>query len=253
MSLVALGTAALVFARLAGLLTWLPVFSAMGVPKHVPVLVAVSLTAILAPLVPALEAEPTLSVMVLGIAGELMLGSLLGLTVKVVFAALAIGADLAAHQMGLAMAMMLNPMLKSQETPLSVLATMLGGLVFLELGMHLQAIAVLGESFQVVGPGQVGDLSQSAWSWVGHAEQILELGVQLAGPAVVMVWLVHVFVAMLVRLAPKMNIFFALSMSITPGSGILLFAATLPMLLGVHQQWLQRSIVWMREIVSLVP
>lgn len=252
MNLAALATAALVFARLAGLIAWLPVFSAMGVPKHVPVFLAVSLTVVLAPLVPIMESEPTLAVLVTGVVSELLLGSLLGMTVKIVFAALALGADFAAHQMGLAMAMLFNPMLKGQETTLSVLAQLLGGVVFLELGLHLQAIGILGETFAIVPPGQVGDLSAGAWRLAEHLQEVLVLGVQLAGPTVVLVWLVHLFVAMLIRLAPKMNVFFALSMSVTPATGIFVFTLTLPFLFAIHQEWLFKSLVWMREVASLV-
>ena len=52
----------------------------------------------------------------------------------------------------------------------------------------------------------------------------------------ILVWLVNVFVAVLVKLAPRMNIYFSVGMILVNVAGLALFAVGLPYFLTVHQE-----------------
>lgn len=233
MNLAALATAGLVFCRVTGLVAGLPVFSAQGTPKAVPILVGVGTVLAVAPAVPVADVPLSVGALMVGVFGELAVGLTAGMAVRVVFVALALGTELMAAQMGLAMATMLNPLEKHQAGPMGTLASWAAGLAFLSGGLHLRCLEAVALSFHVLPPGGGFDMALLEALSNGAATSIV-LGVQLSGPVLLMVWFVNVLVAVLARLAPRMNVFFSVGMTLTSSLGILLVATSLPWVLGVH-------------------
>jgi flagellar biosynthetic protein FliR len=245
-------TGLLVFGRLGGLFLSLPIFSADGVPRHVPVLSAVAMTMLIVPTV-TLAADPTtVSVLVGAFSGEVMLGVLMGSCVRAVFGAMSLAAEVMSGQMGLAMATLFDPMLRTNQGLLGTIGSWLAGVVFLGAGLHLQAIEVVAGSFQVVPAGAVESVLRGGPVLLDSIAATLVLGVQLAGPVVALVWMVNCFVAVLSRLAPNMNVFFSVGMVLTNVAGILLFAIALPVLLTVHLSALTDATEWMGNVLDLV-
>ncbi len=107
-------------------------------------------------------------------------------------------------------------------------------------------------SFQVVPPGGTTNLLSSGQVLLNAVASTLVLGVQLSGPVVALVWMVNVFVAVLSRLAPNMNVFFSVGMVLTNVAGILLFGVALPYLVMVHHGALSASSDWMLQLLAVV-
>lgn len=234
MNLAVIATAGLVFCRIVGLMSSLPVFSAQGTPKAVPVFAAIGTVLMVAPSVPLIVVPNSAGALLIGVVSELGLGMLAGMSVRVVFAALAMGTELMAMQMGLAMATMFNPLERQQSGPMGTLASWTAGLAFLGTGQHLRCLELVGTSFESVPPGAGGIDADGLRALVAAVEASFELGVQLSGPILVMVWFVNVLVAVLARLAPRMNVFFSVGMTITSSVGIVLLAVSLPWIMAVH-------------------
>ncbi|MFT6144672.1 MAG: flagellar biosynthetic protein FliR [Myxococcota bacterium] len=230
-------TLLLVFIRIAAFVQMMPVISARGVPKHVPVFLSVLLTMLVGPHAPLTEV-PSAPSLILAAGGEVALGLAAGTILATLFSALTLASEIVSQQTGFAMMQLFNPVMKSNEGPLGILAGLLAGAMFLTSGMHLKFLMVLARSFNTIPPGTAGlsdDLARDVLAMGGEA---IALGVQLAGPVVVLVLLINLFIGMLTRLAPKMNVFFSVGMSITGTTGILLFASTLPWMLITHQDTL---------------
>ncbi len=233
--LAVLATTGLVFARVGALVMGMPVFSAEGVPKAVPILGALGVTLLVAPAQPLVAAPTSLGTLIFALAGELMLGLMAGLTVRAVFAALAMASEIMAMQMGLAMATLLNPLERQQAGPLGTLASWAASLAFLANGLHLRCLEGVAASFAVLPAGSWdADLSSVA-RLPDALEAAVHLGVQLAGPILGLVWFVNVLVALLARLAPKMNVFFSIGMTLTSVLGVLMLIPSLPWILSVHE------------------
>ncbi len=245
-------TGLLVFGRVGGLLLALPVFSAQGVPRHVTVFGALALTLVMGPVAPLAEDPRTLTVLVVGLGTEVLLGLLLGSVVRAVFGALALAAEVMSGQTGLAMATLFDPMLRSNQGTMGTFASWIAAAMFLGTGLHLQCIEVVAGSFQVVPPGGTTALLSSGVVLLEAIAATVVLGVQLSGPVVALVWMVNVFVAVLSRLAPNMNVFFSVGMVLTNVAGILLFGLALPYLLLVHHGALSQSADWMLRLLAQV-
>lgn len=232
----ALATAAYAFARIGGLLAILPVMSAQGVPRSVPVLLSLILTALIAPSLVVVDQPPGLAAFALGLAGDMLLGFILGAGVAATFASLAFAAEIIAHQASLSAAMMFDPVAHTQEGPIGILASWLAGAVFIGAGGHLRAVEIVAASFQVIPAGQAAVPQGAVPDLVQAVAAAFALGIQLAGPVVAFVWLVNLFVALLARLAPRMNAFFAVGTTLTSVAAVGVTILALPWVLPVHAE-----------------
>jgi flagellar biosynthetic protein FliR len=145
-------------------------------------------------------------------------------------------ADIMSMQMGLAMATLFNPLQRAQQGAVAGLAAWCAGMVFLGSGLHLVCIGVVVDSFAFVPPGEVSDLLLGSHVLMDAVAESIQLSLKLAGPVLILVWLVNVFVAVLVKLAPKMNIYFSVGMILVNVAGMALFGIGLPYMLSVHEQ-----------------
>lgn len=234
MALGLLLTAGLVFARLGAVVAVMPGFGTQGVPMQLRLIIALALTALVAPHAPAYTASPTLAVLVFSMAGEIVLGALMGGAVSLVFGGLAFATEIIGAQTGRAVALQFNPLLEVSQGPIGSLAGMMATLVFLGLGQHLTVLVILSKSFHAVPPGSTLHINDAAQIFVSLAGPVLRSGLQLAGPALILVFLVNTFVAVLARLAPSMNVFFSIGFILTMLAGMALFLVSFPHFLDVH-------------------
>jgi len=239
-------TLGLAFARIAAVVAGLPIFSTLGTPREAIIIGTFATTLLVWPTLPVVAAPDSIAEIVLLIGVEVIYGFLATLGIRAVFQALSLAAELMSMQTGLAMATLFDPMQLNQSSMVGAIATWLSGMVFLGLGLHLEVLIVIGESFVRVPPGQLAPHVDLASAMVATVGWHLTLGVQLAGPMLAMVFLVNVFVALLARLAPRMNVFFSIGLTATTVGGITLFWLSLPWILSLHAGAMQR-------IVSVLP
>ena len=236
----------LVAARLIGMFTTMPILSLKGASVLPRAFGAILIAAILAPVVPSTPVSATFGVLLGGMVSEFMLGTLIGGTIRIVFDALALAGQLIGSQTGQAAALQFDPTLNIAQGPIGRLAAMLAAAVFLGADMHLQMIVALGDSFHLVPPGGVADVIGASRAWIGLGEVMVITGFRLASPIIVLVFLINLFVAVVTRLSPQMNIFFSMGFILTIFGGEFIFLLSLPHILHEHQEML-------RAVMDLIP
>jgi len=244
-------TLLLVFARLAAFVVVLPVLSMKGVPKYVGLFIAMGMTVLVGPHVPVAEGVGDPVRLIIALGGEILLGFGVGTGIAAMFSALTLASEISAQQTGFAMMTLFNPVLSTREGPLGILAAWLAGWGFLASGMHLQFLILVSDSFSSMPPGAATLGVNVAWSIVRHEGDAIALGVQLAGPVITMVFLVNAFVGMLTRLAPRMNVFFSIGMSLTGTTGIALFALSLPWMMTTHAAAMRHVFAWAVNVLGV--
>ncbi len=236
----------LVFARIGALFVALPVLGTSGLPRGVTVLLALVTTALVVS-----HLEPPTGVDLLpGMVGEIALGACAGLVVRAVFASLALAGELMGMQMGLGMAQLFDPVQKTQQGPVAMLATLLASAIFLQLDLHADLLELLVRSFEAQPPGGFAVLGLGADPLIEAVEQSLRFGLQLASPVVVLVCLINVLVGILGKLAPRMNVFFSVGPTLTTIGGIGLLAVSLPGVLHGHAAVLREALALVRRLWS---
>ncbi|MBN2799918.1 MAG: flagellar biosynthetic protein FliR [Deltaproteobacteria bacterium] len=235
-------TSMLVFTRFGALLAMAPMFSARGIPRHVPILSAVLLTLLVTPHVQVAAAPSSLAALLVAMAGEIGMGVVIGGAVRMVFGAVAMASEMMAMEMGLGNFSLLNPLIETQEGPLGTLSTLLAAIFFIETDLHLVLLQRVADSFDVAPPGTVSQVAHAAEPLADLLAQSFSLGFQLAGPVLLYTWMINLFIALLTKLAPRMNVYFSIGIGLGSPMGIAILAFSLPWVLYVHQQRLAEVI-----------
>jgi len=225
-------TGVLIFARLAGLLMVLPGVSSRAVPGFARLVLAMPLTLLLLPAASDRSVPAALSTLFAQIAGEALLGVAMGFCVSLVFSSLSTAADVISAQSGLQIASMLDPLTMSQPGAAGVLVTWLGTGIFFGGNLHLRCLIALGDSLHSLPPGQVVSAFGAGSVIVPLGGVVLSTGIQLAGPIIAFVFCVNLGLSLLGRMAPGVQLFFAVGPTLTVAASLVLLAVTLPALLN---------------------
>lgn len=230
------------FCRSLAVLSMAPVLGEALVPVTVRILLALVLGVILMP-VAAQGAVPIDPLSLQGLAAtveQAVIGLSIGLSLQLAIAAFQVLGYLASSQMGLAMAVMNDPLNGSASDAVSNLLFILCTLVFFAIDGHLVITGVLGASFKAwpVGAGW-GQLSLQALAlqvgWVFSAAMLLAL------PLVFSALVVQIGFGYLNRVAPTMNLF-SLGFSVVTVFGVLMLWALVPALPAHYLQATQHTL-----------
>jgi len=196
------------FVRIASAVMVMPVLGGSFTPAKVKVLLALALTVLIAPLLPASPPLELLSLEgLLLLAREILIGLAIGFVVQLVFDAIALGGQVISMTMGLGFAVFIDRQNGVNIPVLGQLFMMLGMLVFLSLDGHLAVIELLATSFQLLpltGPGPDRDLLGGLLTW---SSQVFIVAARIALPAVTALLIVNLSFGVMSRAAPTLNLF----------------------------------------------
>ncbi len=195
------------FARIGACLMVAPMFGARFVPVRMRVLLAVALTALVAPLTPATGIAPFSAQGFVVVAQQLLIGVALGFAMQVVFDALGLAGQLLANSMGLSFAFNVDPLRGSSTAALGQLYIILATLTFLALGGHLALLEVLVHGFTTMPIGTEGFGREGLWNLVLWGGQLFAGAIAIALPGVTALLIVNLAFGVMCRAAPTLNLF----------------------------------------------
>jgi flagellar biosynthesis protein FliR len=193
----------LVLMRSIGLVVAAPIYGHHSIPVLLKFGLAVALTIALAP-----GAGLNAGSMPLMVAGpiEVVIGLAIGYILAMGFQAIELAGRVISIQLGLSLASVFSPTESESSTAIDPFFSVLAGMVFLAMGLHLTVVKVLANSFTVypVGGGWPADLAVTGMQTIALG---LELGVRVALPVALVLLLVELSVALLARAIPQINVF----------------------------------------------
>ncbi len=197
------------FVRIGAFVMVMPVIGSSFVPAKVRLLLAVALTAVVAPVVP----QPAALTEVLSAAGlvtviqEIAIGATMGFLVQLVFDAIALGGQVIGMSMGLGFAVFLDRARGVNMPVLGQLFMMLGMLVFLSLDGHLALISLLAVSFTAMPMSSSGFDTAMLASILEFTGQMFVFAMKIALPAITAILVVNLSFGVMSRAAPTLNLF----------------------------------------------
>lgn len=203
----------LVTVRVLALLYLVPPLGARSVPTPVRVAIALVLAALLHPIVSAAAPVPigALALVAL-VAKEALVGASLGLVVALAFAALDMAGRLVDATRGSTLAEVIDPMTGEWTSPLAELHVQIGLLTFLAIGGPRLLLVALAQSYEMVPltsfPGAQAGLAPLAFGVARLSADAIAVGLLLAAPALVALYVSEVALALLGRAAPQVGVFF---------------------------------------------
>ncbi|GAB6176385.1 flagellar biosynthetic protein FliR [Desulfobaculum senezii] len=138
--------------------------------------------------------------------GELLIGLVLMLVVRFLFAAVQMGGQIIGFQMGFAMINIVDPLTGSSVVITSHFLYMTTLLTFLSLNGHLYLIQGLADSFAIIPPGGLLITPELGEGLMKLAGSIFTLAVRIAAPVMAALFMVDLALALIGRAAPQMHV-----------------------------------------------
>lgn len=202
----------LTFARIGTLMMLLPGLGEQSVSPRIRLAFALLVSLILFPMVRPLLlmqgaalAGPGLIALLIG---ELLVGLVLGLTVRMVLAALQTTGVIVSQQLGLSYAMTVDPTQGGQQAALGNFLMMLGITLILATDLHHVALDAIGRSYVMLPPNGVLAMGEAAQLALRAMARGFLLAVQISAPFIAFGILFNVGLGVLSRLMPQMQVFF---------------------------------------------
>ncbi len=219
--------ASLVMMRIIGVVVVLPGMSSGQLPVPTRTLFVMFLTVFIwsamgMPMVAVPEQPVTAGILVIR---EFVLGSAMGLVIRLFFAIADVTGAIAGMAIALSMAGMVDPATGEQTTAISNLLALGGLLIFVALGGHEQVLAGLLQNFDryPLGMRTLVSLDSKALQTLGAG--MIGAAVRIAAPIVIVANLINVGLGLMARAAPQVNIF-AIGFSVLLIGGLLVLEAT---------------------------
>lgn len=206
-------TFVLVLARVGALVLAAPPFGHTALPRRVRGLLAVALALLIAPMQirPSQlgasygDVSSVLDLSVLA-AGEMLVGLLLGVGVRLLFTAVQLAGQLISQLSGMSLADVFSPGFEAEVPAFSQLLYFLMLAVMVCLGGHRLIIEALLDTFAVLPPGEASPGSDFVQVLSRIFTQSLALGIRAGAPVMIALLLSTLVLGMVTRTLPQINI-----------------------------------------------
>ncbi len=237
--------------RIGGLFLAAPILNLRQIPARFRVMLVVTITWLVVPLLPASPTVEPFSATYFYIGfQQLAIGVVMGFVVQMAFAAIVFGGQVMAFSMGLGFANMMDPQNGVQVPVVSQYFLIFGMLAFVISDGHLLLFQMIVQSFQVVPVGLEGVTRAGLWALVVWAANIFSAGVLMALPVVMALLLLNIGMGFVARAAPQLNIF-AVGFPISLMGGMLLVWVILPKVLVVFGEFVTQAMEMAATVIAL--
>ncbi|MBR1776773.1 flagellar biosynthetic protein FliR [bacterium] len=228
----------IVFARLLGFIRFAPVLNRKEIAGMVKLAFAFILTIIITPILkpemPPADVSPLL-LLTLNFAA----GAIVGYIAQLFILAIEAGGDMINTQMGLSSAMVMDPTTNSQTSILSRVITLLGLLIFIELGGFYWLFNALIRSFEVFPIYAVVIPLEKIINLdylITTTSNVLYMGLQVASPVLLATLGQDIILGVISKTAPQVNVF-QLSFLFKPVFGAAIMIWIMPILINTISEF----------------
>jgi len=164
--------------------------------------------------------------------GETIVGLVLGLSVRMVLAALQTAGVIISAQLGLSYAMTVDPSQGGQQVAIGNFLSLLGITLIFATDLHHLAIEGLARSYDVLPPDGVPAFSDALTLATRALARGFTLAMQISGPFIAFGILFNLGLGVLSRLMPQLQVFF-LAVPASVLVGVLILIGCLGVMMGV--------------------
>jgi flagellar biosynthesis protein FliR len=219
----------LVLSRFSGMFLSAPFFSRGVGPRQIKTALLLGITIIVFPMVApwSQEGEASIPIMVVAVVTEVIIGAVFGMLVHWVLVSVQVAGGVIGFQMGLSMAMVMDPTSGLQEGVLSNMLYLVALILFLNMDGHHLLIEGVTRSFQVMPLGgglPNGDAMLQAG--IAAVLQLFKLALLVAAPIIASTKMLYLGMGLINRASPQIQVFF-LAMPVAQMMGFIILGATM--------------------------
>ncbi len=239
----------LVLARVAGLVTFLPIPGFKNAPGVIRVVLAFGIAVALFPVWPNVPNEvPSFGRLTAWGFSEMGFGIVAGLAVAFLTEAFQVGAQVLGLQAGYGYASTIDPTSQVDSGVLQVMMTLVSGLLFFTCGADRELIRVLAASFEKFPAGSWAPTAASLDGVVRLGAGMFSLGLRMAMPVIALLLLIDLALAMLGRMQQQLQLL-TLAFPVKMLASLAILAALSPVIARMFEGAAGRMIGAIAQIV----
>jgi flagellar biosynthetic protein FliR len=198
----------LIMMRVSPILFMMPILSSSTLPPLLKISLMLAVSLLLLPLVKIEVRFFPRDLYQFGflMIGELMVGFILGLSIKLIFAGIQLAGEFAGYQMGLAMAHILDPQSGMDTTLIAQFYYLLGLLIFLSIDGHHWFIRALFQSFSVLSPGEFHLKIGLYHHFLKLSGEMFVIALKMVAPVMAVLIFTQIALGMIAKMVPQMNV-----------------------------------------------
>jgi flagellar biosynthetic protein FliR len=236
--------------RVSAMIITIPILGDVTVPARVKVGLALLITFLVFPFVQtaAWRLSSDIFSLVFRMAGEIMIGVIIGFAGRLIFDGIQLAGQLIGFQMGFSIVNVIDPINNEQVSIISQFQYLIALLIFLVMNGHHIFLYAIVESFRILPPLGFhfsGELMQLILVFVRN---MLEVAIKTGAPIIAVLLFMSVGMGLIARTVPQINIFivgFPLQIAI----GLIGIGVTLPIFMRVVESYFSNL---EGEIISLL-
>jgi len=224
----------LIFTRLGAMTMMLPALGETSIPARIRLFLSLSISLIIYGLLRGSLPVMPVSPVALGVLliCEVLIGVMIGLSIRLLVSALHIAGTVIAMQSGLAMAQAFDPAQGGQSSLVATFMTLVGVTLVFVTNLHHLMISAMYNSyslFPIGGDIFIGGFAELIADTVSNS---FKLGIQMSAPIIVYALVFNAGLGIIARLVPQLQVFFvAIPINVTLGFVIM------AIVLSAAMQW----------------
>jgi flagellar biosynthetic protein FliR len=236
--------------RILGMVAVAPLFNITAVSVTTRVILGLALTIAIVPVLPQMPAIPAGSWVGLAVLAEQMLiGIVIGVTLRIAFAAVDFAGSLIGLQMGLSFAVFYDPQNTAQTPVIAEFLNVIALLIYIVSNGHLMSLAALAESFTLL-PVTTTPFAVAGFSVIlNWATAIFSTGLLLSLPLVAALLIANIALGVLSRVAPQLNLF-AIGFPVTMGAGFFMLMLSMPYFGTALEHLYEQTFMVLRRVLE---
>jgi len=240
----------LIFARLTVMIMLFPIFGYSMLPVHYRLGFSFFFTLLLFPILKPEFVDPQIKNVFdffWLMFRETGIGALVGFFTRFLFSAVDMAGELIDMQMGFSMVQMPDPINEGEMTTATgYFYILIFGIAFLMLDGHYFLLLAVQKCFTLMPPGQVVlDINTIVPMVVKLLQNIMDVAIRISAPIMIVMIITTFALGIIAKTMPQMNVF-VVGMPLKIGIGLVLMAATLPVMLQFFSAMVKRmySDIW---------
>jgi len=199
----------LIMVRTGAILMAAPIFGSKNIPMQLKIGLMLLITMILFPLFPSIHIPFPTHVLSFGLAigSEVMIGVIIGFSIRLLFTAIQLAGQLVGFQMGFAIVNVMDPQTSAQVSIIAQFKNIVAILVFLSVNAHHWFIRAIVSSFQLVPPMEFNFSPPLMETILGLVNRMFIVAIKIGAPLIAVLLFTSVALGLIARTVPQVNIF----------------------------------------------
>lgn len=219
----------LVFVRVTSMVAFLPLIGGGLGPGMVKALLGFCLAIVMFPFAQAAPAPGGTAEFVVMIGGEVLFGSLLGFSARVIVKILRMVGEITGRQMGMALSKASDPLQGVRTTVVGNFCNAIAVLVLFVSGTHLLLLRGIKKSLVSWPVGRIVTAEFVRQVSLSAVTAAFTATLQIAAPLLLVTFLISLVMAIMARLVPEINVL-VVGMPLRVGAGLVLLMFFVPVL-----------------------